>query len=161
MLTVTYMVRENFGVELLAATPFTHDVNVNGLDGLGVPSGANLGEITHLPPTLSALWYPMPAASKFQPYIGLGLNYTLIWDESLSGGAKDLLGASDLKLDDSFGFAARAGFDYQINERLSFNAGMWYIDIDTDAELNTALGKVDVSVDVDPFVYGLGFGYRF
>lgn len=161
MLTVTYMVSPVFGVELLAATPFEHGVTVNGLDSLGVPSGADLGDITHLPPTLTALWYPMGQSSTFQPYIGLGLNYTLIWDESLSSGAKDLLGANDLKLDNSFGWAARAGFDYALTDRLSFNAGLWYIDIQSDASLNTALGKVKVKVDVDPWVYGIGIGYRF
>lgn len=63
-LTGTYMLSPGFGVELLAATPFEHDISVNGLGGLGVPNGTKLGSTKHLPPTLSASVFTGPAARR-------------------------------------------------------------------------------------------------
>src|SRR5690554_7287424 len=49
-LNFAYMITDQIGVELLAATPFTHDVSIKGMGG-GLDG--KLGEVTHLPPTLS------------------------------------------------------------------------------------------------------------
>ena len=160
LLNVTYMASEHVGVELLAATPFEHTVSTGGLSGYGL-SDVELGKIKHLPPTLSALWYPMPGNSKFQPFIGLGVNYTVFFDEDVSGEAQKALGADNLSLDDSWGLAGRVGMDYMINDCWSLHAGAYYIDISTDAEVETALGTAKVDVDVDPWVYTIGLGYRF
>ncbi|MFO7705460.1 MAG: OmpW family outer membrane protein, partial [Halopseudomonas sp.] len=65
-LNLLYMLSPQFGVELLAATPFSHNL---GVKGLGTLDG-KLGEIKHLPPTLSAVWYPVTGESVFQPYFG-------------------------------------------------------------------------------------------
>jgi outer membrane protein len=160
LLNVTYMATSNVGIELLAATPFEHTVDTTGLGGLGL-SDVKLGTIKHLPPTLSVLWYPMNANSKFQPFIGGGVNYTYFFDEDVSGAAQDALGARNLELDDSWGLAFRAGADYMLNDCWSVHAGVYYLDIETTAEVSTALGKVKTDVDVDPWVYTLGIGYKF
>ncbi len=160
LLNVTYMASSHVGVELLAATPFEHTVSTGGLSRYGL-NDVDLGEIKHLPPTLSALWYPMPASSKFQPFIGLGVNYTVFFDEDVSREAQNALGADNLSLDDSWGLAGRVGMDYMLNDCWSLHAGAYYIDISTDAEVDTALGTAKVDVDVDPWVYTLGLGYRF
>lgn len=160
LLNVTYMASSHVGVELLAATPFEHTVSTAGLDRYGLDN-VDLGEIKHLPPTLSALWYPMPSNSQFQPFIGVGVNYTMFFDEDVSNTAQNELGARNLRLDNSFGLAARVGMDYMLNDCWSLHAGAYYLDISTDAELDTALGAAEVDVDVDPWVYTLGLGYRF
>jgi outer membrane protein len=163
LLNITYMASAHVGVELLAATPFEHTVDTTGLAGLEI-SGVDdvkLGTIKHLPPTLSVLWYPLDSSSRFQPFIGGGVNYTMFFDENLSGAAKSTLGAGNLELDDSTGLAFRTGFDYMVNDCWSLHAGAYYLDISTDASLDTALGKIKVQVDVDPWVYTLGVGYRF
>ncbi|SMG11413.1 outer membrane protein [Cedecea sp. NFIX57] len=67
-LTFDYMVTDNIGIELLAATPFRHKV------GLG-PTG-DLATVHQLPPTLMAQWYFGDAGSKVRPYVGVGVNYT-------------------------------------------------------------------------------------
>lgn len=159
LLNVTYMATPNVGVELLAATPFEHDVTVDtGALGLGE---ADLGSVKHLPPTLSVLWYPMDAKSAFQPFIGAGVNYTVFWDENLSNVAQTALAADNLELDDSWGLAFRTGFDYMVNDCWSVHAGVYYINIETEAQLDTALGKTSVDVDINPWVYTVGLGYRF
>ena len=160
LLNVTYMLTPALGVELLAATPFEHHVSTKGLSGLGL-ADMELGTIKHLPPTLTLLWYPMSAASKWQPFIGAGVNYTVFFDEDVSSGAAAALGARNMELDDSGGFAFRAGMDYMVNDCWSLHLGAYYLDISTDASVNTALGTVKTSVDIDPWVYTAGLGYRF
>jgi len=115
-----------------------------------------LGQVAtakHLPPTLSGQYHFNPIG-KIQPYVGLGFNVTLFSDEQTEGA----LDGTSLKLDDSFGFAAQAGVDFEISENLLLNAVIRYIDIDTDAEVN---GSEVAKVNIDPMVYGLNLGYRF
>jgi outer membrane protein len=88
-LTAVYMISEQFGVELLAATPFTHTAEGDG----GAIDGVDVLTTKHLPPTVSAQYYPMGADSAIQPYVGLGLNYTFFWDEEDDAG----LGSNGLK----------------------------------------------------------------
>jgi len=155
-----YMLTDHWGVELLAATPFEHDVTVNGV-------GINAGSVTHLPPTLSMQWYPMGGQSGWQPYVGVGLNYTFIYDEevdpALAGALDALLGATEAKLslDDSFGLAAQAGVDIPLSENWAINLAVWYIDIDSTAKVRTDVGTVEFDVSIDPWVYNVGIAYRF
>lgn len=156
-LTGTYMLTDHIGLELLAATPFQHEVGVKGLGGLD----GKLADIKHLPPTLSLQYYPMHPSSAFQPYVGAGINYTLFFDEELTGQRKSQ-GFSNLELDDSVGLAAQVGMDYMLTDHVLLNAAVWYIDIDTTATTDLAgVGKVKADVDVDPWVYMVGVGYKF
>ncbi|KJK08490.1 MULTISPECIES: OmpW family protein [Pseudomonas] len=160
-LTFAYMLTDHIGLELLAATPFHHTV---GVKGLGPGLDGKLGDIKQLPPTLSLQYYPMEPSSKFQPYAGIGLNYTMFFDEDLDSNRK-AQGFSNLKVKDSFGLAGQLGMDYMITDHFLVNAAVWYIDIDTKATMDgpTALGvgKTKVDVDVDPWVYMVGVGYKF
>ncbi|PSS56929.1 OmpW family protein [Pseudomonas sp. BBP2017] len=160
-LTFAYMLTDHVGLELLAATPFQHTV---GVKGLGPGLDGKLADIKQLPPTLSLQYYPMAPSSKFQPYAGIGLNYTMFFDEDLSSNRK-AQGFSDLKLKDSVGLAGQLGMDYMIDEHFLVNASIWYIDIDTKATMDgpsaLGVGKTKVDVDVDPWVYMVAVGYKF
>src|SRR5690554_7428464 len=78
-LNFAYMVTNKVAVELLGASPFEHDVAIKGTNARSV-DGA-LGKVKHLPPTLSAVYFPLDAGSAFQPYVGVGVNYTWFFDE--------------------------------------------------------------------------------
>jgi outer membrane protein len=161
-INIAYFVTDNINVELLAATPFSHDIEFLG--------GQKLAETDHLPPSLTVNYFFLDPASKFQPYVGAGLNYTFFFEEEFDQGAVDTIetvtgGAvvSDLDLDASFGFTVQAGFDYEISKDMFFNASVRYIDIETDASFNIngeAGGSIE-TVDIDPFVYTVSIGYRF
>ncbi|MDX5374148.1 MAG: outer membrane beta-barrel protein [Pseudomonadaceae bacterium] len=165
-LTGTYMLTDHVGIELLAATPFQHTVSVKGLNSALGMSGLDgkLADIKHLPPTLSVQYYPLAPESRLQPYVGAGLNYTLFFDEDLTSERKGQ-GFSDLELDDSMGLALQAGVDYMLTDNILVNAAVWYIDIDTTATVDgpAALGatRTKVDVDIDPWVYMVGLGYKF
>ena len=160
-LAFAYMLTDHIGLELLAATPFQHEV---GVKGLGAGLDGKLANIKQLPPTLSLQYYPMEPNSRFQPYAGVGINYTLFFDEDLSSARKQQ-GFSNLKLQDSVGIAGQLGMDYMLTDNLLVNASVWYVDIDTKATVDgpSALGysKTKVNVEVDPWVYMVGLGYKF
>jgi len=159
-LNFAYMVTDHVGVELLAATPFSHDVGVKGMPGAFAGLNGKLGELKHLPPTLSVVYYPLDANSAFQPYVGAGINYTWFFDTELSSEAEDK-GFSGLDLDDSWGLAAQVGMDYMLTDNVMVNAQVRYIDIDTQGSTSFGGREVEVDVDVDPFVYMIGLGYKF
>ena len=158
-INIAYFVTDKINIELLAATPFKHDVNFSVNDPLG--TGTKLGEVTHLPPTLTANYYFNDASSAFQPYIGAGINYTFIFDEEFTSANKDA-GLSNLSLDNSFGLSAQVGMDYKIDTDWHVNASVRFIDIDTDASFNVgeASGSVN-SIEIDPWVYTLSVGYTY
>lgn len=174
-ISFTYFVHDKVAVELLGATPFEHDVMAaDAVSGLG-----KLGSTKQLPPTLSLQYYPLGGEGKFQPYVGVGVNYTIFFEEDTTptmSTAVDALGAAlgapglatsstDLDLDDSIGLAAQVGFDFEITKNMGVNAAVWYADIDSSGEVTaqTAAGEVTsyVDVEIDPLVYMVGAYIKF
>ncbi len=154
-LTAVYMVTDHIGLELLAATPFEHDISSGTL-------GLDVGSTKHLPPTLNVQYYFLGTDSNFRPYAGVGINYTVFFDEDTAGEFEAVAGKSDLSLDDSWGLSLQVGLDYHINDRWLVNAAVWNLDIETTATIKTEnLGKIKTDVDIDPWVYMLGVGYKF
>lgn len=146
-ITGTYMFTRNIGLDVLAAVPFRHDVY-----GSGAVNG-QIGSSKQLPPTVSVQWHFLPDQT-FQPYVGLGVNYTHFFSTRAVGP----LAGNDLKLTDSWGLAAQFGVDVKINERWFVNADLRYIDIDSDVKLNgNKIGKANI----DPWVATIAVGYRF
>jgi outer membrane protein len=159
--TFAYLLTENLGVELLAATPFKHNITGNkSLQGaLGIK---DLGEAKQLPPTLTLQYYFNGLSSSMTPYVGAGVNYTTFFSEDASHGLESTLGGkTSLKLSDSWGLAAQAGLDIQLNDNWLLNAAVWYIDIETKATFKSPAGTVKTDVRVDPWVYMAGIGYKF
>jgi len=153
--TITYMYTDNWGVELLAAVPFKHDIKLSfDLDGQSM--AAKIGDTKQLPPTLSLQYHFMPD-QMFSPYVGAGINWTLFSSEKLD----PALGAK-LSLPDSFGFAAQIGADIYFSKQWFANADIRYIQIETDAKI-TSDGVTEKlgTVKINPIVYSLMIGYRF
>lgn len=165
-LNITYMLTDNLGIELLAAYPFNHDIDLCLTPVGGSRGCVGFGETDHLPPTLSAQWRFMPDSS-FQPYIGAGINWTRFSSEGLTSGAVELLeslGVTNpgINLDDSVGFAAQIGADWFFNDRWLINGDIRYIDIRSDLEVCGDGGCDKVGeVKIDPIVYSIMIGYRF
>lgn len=143
--SATYRYAPRWGLEILAALPFDHDVTLNA-------GGAKVADVKHLPPTVSVQHYFTPER-RVRPYLGVGLNATVFFDEDTTGP----LAGNDLSLDTSFGLAAQFGLDVDIGENRLLGFDVRWIDIDSDAKLSgAALGKVEI----DPLVLGVTFGWR-
>ncbi len=112
-------------------------------------------------------WYPRGGQSGWQPYVGVGVNWTTFFSTDISSELEGALGAvlgaerAKLELDDSFGFAVQAGIDIPLGEHWALNAGVWWIDIDTEAKIKTDVGNVKFDVEIDPLVYNFGIAYKF
>nr|WP_319556872.1 outer membrane protein OmpW [uncultured Vibrio sp.] len=153
-LTFGYMFTDNISFEVLAATPFSHDISTD-LGNLG-----DIADTKHLPPTFMVQYYFGEPQSKFRPYVGAGLNYTVFFDEGFNGTGK-ANGLSDLKLDDSFGLAANVGVDYMINDQWFLNASAWYANIETEATYKAGGVKYKTDVKINPWVFMISGGYKF
>ena len=142
----TYMMTANWGVEVLAAYPFKHDISL--------VDGPKVGSTKQLPPTVS-LQYHFAPTSTFQPYVGLGVNYTYFFSENTTGALQGV----KLNLGDSWGLAGEVGADIMVNEQWFLNLSARWIDIDTKAKLDGE--ALPGAIKIDPFVYGAHIGFRF
>ena len=153
---ITHMPTNNFGVELIAATT-KH--SISGTTGTTGTIG-KLASTWVLPPTLTLQYHFAPEA-KARPYVGAGVNWTLFYKEKASNGLEAAVGQTNVNLSSSFGWAAQAGIDIDLNEKMFLNLDVKYIDLDTNARLRTtAAGIQRVGVDINPFVFGVGVGFK-
>jgi len=156
-----YMVTDNVGIELLAVTPFQHDIT---LQGKGV--NLNAGSTKHRPPTRTAQWHPRGGKSGWQPCLGVGVNYTIFFDgktdKQLDETLNAILGSTQesLDLDNSFGLSAQAGVDIPFAKDWALSLEVWYIDIDSNATVKTDVGNGHFKTQSDPFVYHIGIAHR-
>lgn len=138
-LTFEYFPANNVGVEVLAALPFQHDINIGG---------NYAGKTQHLPPTVSLNYHFDGLHSKVKPFVGVGVNYTTFFKERL------YTPSVDLELDDSVGAAGQVGVDFKITDRDAVRVNARYINIESDVKLN---GADAGTVEINPWVYGVSY----
>ena len=154
---ITHMISDNIGLELIAATT-KH--SASGKSGTPAAVG-KLASTWVLPPTLTVQYHLAPEA-KIRPYVGVGANLTLFYSENASKGLENAFGKTKVQMKTSAGWAAQAGIDIDLNEKMFLNLDVKYIDIDTRAKLSTTgAGVQTVKVSLDPIVVGVGVGFRF
>lgn len=138
---ISYFFTPHWAAELILTTPQKHTVT---LDGQGI------GSFRVLPPTLSAQYHFLPGAT-IDPYVGAGINYSLMSKVRLLGGAASLE-------HDSVGASVQAGVDVRIDDKWSLNLDVKKMQLRSDV----MIGGVKASrVKVDPVLLGVGLGYRF
>ncbi|KYK93449.1 membrane protein, partial [Aggregatibacter actinomycetemcomitans serotype d str. SA3733] len=154
-LTGTYMLTDNFGIELLGATPFSHKISAT-VPALKLGLG-DVVKLKQLPPSLYAQYYFLDQDSGSRPYVGAGINYTRFFS------AKPMVNAvTDLDVKKhSFSPILNAGIDIKLTDNVYLNTAMWYTKIKTTAKFK-ALGAVhEVKIKLDPLVFFTGLAYRF
>ncbi len=156
MLALSWMVTDAVGIELLAANPTHHVLSATGV----TPQPLELGSVRPLAPTLVALWFPLAGQGAWQPFLGIGVGHARFLEREIDPGARATLGASDLRLHAATGVALRAGFDWEIDEGWALHAGLCHLAIGTEASLQTAFGRAEANVDLDPWLYTLGVAWR-
>jgi outer membrane protein len=140
-----YFFTPNWSTELVLTYPQSQNVTV---------SGTPIGTFKHLPPVLTAKYDFLPD-HDFQPYVGAGINVTIISDVNLA-----VPGVGALKLKStSVGPALQTGFDYKLQNHWYLNADVKWFKLRSDVDL--AGGARVSTVHIDPFLFGLGIGYRF
>lgn len=148
-LDFTYFVTDKVALELILAT------NEHAVTAINTAVGdVPLGDITLLPPTLTLQYHPL-AGQKFSPYVGAGVNLTLFYDADLPAGSI----ITDIDYDTSVGFALQAGFDVMLTDKWFFNVDAKKLFLGTNVDLNG--GAITADVDIDPWILGAGFGFKF
>lgn len=147
----SYFFTPNFALELVLTYPQKHDVSWK------TPAGTvNLGSIKQLPPTLLAQ-YHFSTGTPAKPYVGAGVTWMYITSNNLSvPGVGDVL---DIRRS-NWGFALQAGLDYALTRNWYLNADVKYIWVDTKITDDINAG-INLKLDVNPWVFGVGVGYRF
>jgi len=154
-LDITYFFTPNLALELILGTT-PHDLRGRG----GSIDGDNLGDVWLLPPTLTAQyhvtqlgdWTGVEGLSKLKPYFGAGINYTIFY----GGSDGDF---DDVSLDDTFGWALQAGLDYEVAEGIFLNVDVKKVFLEADVSVNS--GAATGEAQIDPWLVGVGVGYRF
>lgn len=147
----TYFFTPNLSAELIAAVTY-HTVKDEG----SVAGTLPLGSVRLLPPTLTAQWHFLPKAA-INPYIGAGINYTFFYGVKNS----PLPIIYSTHYSDNVGAALQAGADVHVTGNWYFNLDVKKLFLETDVTLGTAVGQVKAKVNLDPWLVGAGFGYRF
>jgi outer membrane protein len=142
-LDITYFFNPFLSAELVLTIPQEHEVTL---------SGTKIGTFSHLPPTL-LVQAGLPIGFV-RPYLGAGLNLTLITAQNIS-----VPGVGKLTLDDaSIGPAAQAGVDFRLGRNWSLNLDVKYAMIGVDVKSG---GSRVSEVRVNPWLFGGGLAYRF
>lgn len=139
---ISYFFTPNIAAELVLTVPQKHHVYLAGTD---------IGTFKHLPPTLLAQYHFNPTGT-FRPYVGAGVNYTLIDSEHL---ANDTLFLEN----SSVGAAVQVGFDVKLTKNMFLNVDLKKVQIRSDVK--TAAGATVSRVKLDPTLLGVGLGWRF
>lgn len=141
---VSYFFAKHFAAELVLTYPQQHEVKLNG---------TKIGTFKHLPPTLLAQYHFLPEGIV-RPYVGAGVNLTLISDVNI---AVPGVGTLDLEKS-SVGAAGQAGVDIRLAPGKFLNIDIKKVMIGSDV----TLGSTKVSaVKVDPILASVGLGIRF
>jgi outer membrane protein len=146
-LDITYYFDPHWSLELIAAT-MPHEVH-------HTPTNLDLGKVWLLPPTLTLQYHFSPGAS-FQPYIGVGVNYTVFYNQG------DEAAGINVDYENAFGVALVAGFDVPINDNWAFNVDVKKLFLNSEVTVTVLPSTiVKADVDIDPWVIGVGFNYSF
>jgi outer membrane protein len=158
-LDISYYITKNIAAELILAVGTRHNVSVQDEAGAVVPN-QDLGSVNLLPPTLTVQWHFNPDQT-IDPYVGAGINYTNFLDRNLKVSSGALAGTK-IKVDsDSWGYALQAGVDINLKDGWLINLDAKYVNIETNVKLNVAgWTKID-SLDINPWVVGIGIGKKF
>lgn len=143
---ISYFFTPSIAAELVLTYPQKHTLRAGG---------DRIGSLKHLPPSL-LLQYHVATLGAFKPYVGAGLNYTRFSHVRFEPAVEAALDPSIEK--DSFGLALQAGFDYALGGNTYLNVDVKKLRIRTDVKsAGTKVGEFKV----DPWLFGVGVGWRF
>lgn len=141
---LAYAFTDTLSAELVLTIPQEHSVSLAGV--------GKLGTFKHLPPTLLMQYRALPGAA-IRPYVGIGVNFTLIWDDDL------VVAGVPLGLEgNSTGLALQAGVDWTINERWAFNLDIKRANLRSGVYAGSARLT---EARLDPWLYAAGLRYEF
>ncbi|OQC00370.1 OmpW/AlkL family protein [Candidatus Skiveiella danica] len=156
---ITYMITDNWSVDLPLALPFTHT-----LTGAGAIAGVGtIGTTKALPATLFAQYRFGDAKAAFRPYLGAGLTYAYFYDENATNTLNALSGGTPsnpttFSIESKFALSVQAGATYSFNERWFLDGVVGYTWLKNTTTLSTGQTQ---PMTLNPVSVAIAVGYRF
>ncbi|MBH9553280.1 OmpW/AlkL family protein [Inhella gelatinilytica] len=144
-LDITYFFSPNVAAELILTYPQKHDIR---------SAGAKIGELKHLPPTLTLQYHF--TGMGWRPYVGVGVNATLFSGVEFAPAVQTALQPNIKR--HSYGLAANVGFDVPMGGGWLFNVDVKKVQLGTDV---TSKGTKVGEFEVNPLLVSVGVGKRF
>lgn len=146
---LTYLVTPHIGLAVAAGAPPTFDIQTAGsLAGLG-----KAGEMTGGPAGLLVQYHFNPQG-KFQPYVGAGASFLVVFD------TKDGV-LTKVKAKSAVGTALQVGANMMFTDKVGGFIDVKKAFVDTTATGFLGAAPVRAKVQVDPLVYNAGVAWRF
>lgn len=174
---VSYYLTKNIAIEAICCFSRHH------VQGTGTLYGASLARAWVFPPSL-ILQYHFTNFGAFQPYVGVGVNYTAYFSDAgnnswtlftAPGSALNAAGVgsvpatfTSLSVTPSWGVVGQIGFDYMFNETWGINLDLKRILMEPNVHgliySPTAGGlfvPINAKLKIDPWVVSAGVTFRF
>lgn len=151
-LDISYFFTKNLAVQLMCCFS-AHNLFLNG----GALAGTQVAHTWIFPPTL-LFQYHVTSFGRFQPYIGVGVNYTHYFSQNPNYAVLNYVHVAD-----SWGVAGQIGFDYMINDNWGFNVDVKKIMMNPHVDANLAGSGTALTgrADLSPWIVAAGVTYRF
>jgi outer membrane protein len=167
--SATFMVAPHIGLGVTATTPFSYTLRDRRIHTNQSYDHHRIGNVYQYSPTIGAQFFFLNAASRVQPYIGAGINYTT-YDTDISHKAKDY-GYKKIKMDSSWGWALQLGVDVSFSKQWLLSASVQRLEAEGDGKITcrshssnhrpNLCSESKWSADIDPWIYSLGVGFKF
>jgi outer membrane protein len=156
--SATYLWSDQIGVELALGGGKTDFPTADSVAARGELLSASV-----VMPSIVMQFHPMPKAA-ISPYIGVGVNYTLFYDEKpgavLLNNSLNAKNDLAVQAEGKFGVVGQIGVDIPINEKIFVNIDVKYVKSNTTLSVkNSKYSFIDVNLN--PFIFGIGLGFRF
>jgi outer membrane protein len=136
--SVEWALGSRWSLEAAIGTPARIDDSIN-------MSGERLSA---MPSTLTGK-FGLAASDRIRPYVGVGIHYTVLTlDHAVN---------NDAVSGSRAGIALQAGLDTYVSDGVLVGLDLRYL---TNVKLSGRLGGAYVSGDLNPFIVGIGVGYR-
>ncbi len=156
---VTYMITDNWSVDVPLALPFTHT-----LTGAGAIAGVGtIGTTKALPLTVWGQYRFGEAKAAFRPYLGAGLTYAYFYDENATNTLNALSGGTPsnpttFSIESKFALGVQAGATYAFNERWFLDGMVGYTWLKNTTTLSTGQTQ---PMTLNPVSVAISVGYKF
>jgi outer membrane protein len=157
-LDISYFFTRNIAAELILGVTPHH------ITGTGALAGLDVGRTWLLPPTLM-FQYHFTDFGAFKPYVGIGANYTIMFDQSPGNAVNNGVAITGLHVKNAAGAAAQAGFDYMIDRHWGLNFDVKKLYLEPGYSAVATAGVISLPVNgtahINPWLIGGGLTYKF
>lgn len=135
---------------------------------IGINPGTGVTDVDVVSPTAFINYHFMGHNAKWDPFVGLGINYTRFTNTKALTPLTSHLGTTTISLSDSWGAAAHVGMIYRIDDKWSLAGTVAIADVQSDLTSTSYVPNTSIissqgktHINFHPVIYTLAVGYSF